>query len=101
MNQLLSGVTEFQVQGVLILIYSSHSALEQLLAEATSRLIPRVVLESVFAVGTDHMYERECESAMKCCDGVSSASCAVSPPPAPPPAPAALIFLSEPAKAVD
>ena len=51
MNQLLSGVTEFRVQGVLILIYSSHSALEQLLAEAASRLIPRVVLESVFGVG--------------------------------------------------
>ena len=41
MNQLLSGVTEFRVQGVLIF-----------------------VLESVFAVGTDHMYGRECESAI-------------------------------------
>ena len=51
MNQLLSGVTEFRVQGVLILIYSSNSALEQLLAEATSRLIQRGILESVFAVG--------------------------------------------------
>ena len=50
--------------------------------------------ESVFGiVGTDLLKgKKESESAMKWCDGVSS--CAVSPPPA-------LIFLLEPAKAVD